>query len=154
MVRYLKKTYPEIGIVGGNIATGDAAKDLIEAGADAVKVGVGPGSICTTRIVAGIGVPQIAAVFQVARCTLLAQMVIADGGIRYSETLSRLSRRCDVVMVGSFLRERESPGEVSFLWTMFKSYRGMGSLEAMKGGCSKDRYFQEGTKEEEAVPEE
>jgi IMP dehydrogenase len=157
MVRYLKKTYPEIGIVGGNIATGDAAKDLIEAGADAVKVGVGPGSICTTRIVAGIGVPQIAAVFQVAQVAhALGKMVIADGGIRYSgDIVKAIAAGADVVMVGSlFAGTDESPGEVViFRGRSFKSYRGMGSLEAMKGGCSKDRYFQEGTKEEKLVPE-
>ncbi len=128
-VRYQKKTYPEIGIVGGNIATGDAAKDLIEAGADAVKVGVGPGSICTTRIVAGIGVPQIAAVFQVAQVAhALGKMVIADGGIRYSgDIVKAIAAGADVVMVGSlFAGTDESPGEVViFRGRSFKSYRGM-----------------------------
>ena len=156
-VRYLRNTYPEMPIVAGNIATARAAEALIEAGADAVKVGVGPGSICTTRIIAGIGVPQVAAIMEVAPVAhRLGKKVIADGGIRYSgDVVKALAAGADSVMIGSlFAGTEESPGEeVIYRGRSYKSYRGMGSLGAMKEGCSKDRYFQEGVTEEKLVPE-
>ncbi|EHM09949.1 inosine-5''-monophosphate dehydrogenase [Thermanaerovibrio velox DSM 12556] len=156
-VRELRKRYPKLQIIGGNIATGDAAKALIEAGADAVKVGIGPGSICTTRVVAGIGVPQVAAIMNVAKVAhSMGGTVIADGGIRYSgDIVKAIAAGADVVMIGSLLAgTEESPGEVVISrGRSFKSYRGMGSLGAMKEGCSKDRYFQEGTVEDKLVPE-
>jgi IMP dehydrogenase len=156
-VRELRKRYPKLQIIGGNIATGDAARALIEAGADAVKVGIGPGSICTTRVVAGIGVPQVAAIMNVAKVAhSMGGAVIADGGIRYSgDIVKAIAAGADVVMIGSLLAgTEESPGEVVISrGRSFKSYRGMGSLGAMKEGCSKDRYFQEGTVEDKLVPE-
>ena len=157
MVRYVRTTYPDLQIVAGNIATAAAADALIDAGADAVKVGIGPGSICTTRIVAGIGVPQVAAVMNVAEAAhKRGKTVIADGGIRYSgDIVKALAAGGDVVMIGSlFAGTEESPGEeVIYKGRSFKSYRGMGSLGAMKDGCSKDRYFQEGAAEDKLVPE-
>ena len=157
MVRDLRGLYPDLPLIGGNIATAEAAEALIEAGADGVKVGIGPGSICTTRIVAGIGVPQVAAVMNVAEAAhRLGKTVVADGGIRYSgDIVKALAAGGDVVMIGSlFAGTEESPGEaVIYKGRSFKSYRGMGSLGAMKGGCSKDRYFQEGTTEDKLVPE-
>lgn len=156
-VKRLHKLYPELPIIGGNIATSEAADALIDAGADGVKVGIGPGSICTTRIVAGIGVPQVAAVINVsAAAHARGKTVIADGGIRYSgDIVKALAAGADVVMMGSlFAGTEESPGEsVISRGRSFKSYRGMGSLGAMKGGCSKDRYFQEGQTEDKLVPE-
>lgn len=156
-VRNLRKLFPDLPLIGGNIATGDAAEALIEAGADGVKVGVGPGSICTTRIIAGIGVPQLAAVYNVARVAhTRGKKVIADGGIRFSGDVTKaLAAGADTVMIGSlFAGTEESPGEtVIHRGRSFKTYRGMGSLGAMKGGCSKDRYFQENTSEEKLVPE-
>ena len=132
-------------IVVGNVATGAAAKMLAEAGADAVKVGIGPGSICTTRIIAGVGVPQLSAVYDVA-CALKGTGIplIADGGLRYSgDVVKALAAGGDCVMVGSLVAgTEESPGEtIIFNGRKFKTYRGMGSLEAMENG-SKDRYFQ------------
>jgi IMP dehydrogenase len=156
-VRFLRKTYPDLPIVAGNIATARAAEALIEAGADSVKVGVGPGSICTTRIIAGIGVPQVAAIMEVAPVAhRLGKKVIADGGVRYSgDVVKALAAGADSVMIGSlFAGTEESPGEeVIYRGRSYKSYRGMGSLGAMKEGCSKDRYFQEGVSEEKLVPE-
>ena len=156
-VRFLRNTYPDLPIIAGNIATAGAAEALIEAGADAVKVGVGPGSICTTRIIAGIGVPQVAAILEVAPVAhRLGKKVIADGGIRYSgDVVKALAAGADSVMIGSlFAGTEESPGEeVIYRGRSYKSYRGMGSLGAMKEGCSKDRYFQEGVTEEKLVPE-
>ncbi len=156
-VRFLRNTYPDLPIIAGNIATAGAAEALIEAGADAVKVGVGPGSICTTRIIAGIGVPQVAAIMEVAPVAhRLGKKVIADGGIRYSgDVVKALAAGADSVMIGSlFAGTEESPGEeVIYRGRSYKSYRGMGSLGAMKEGCSKDRYFQEGVTEEKLVPE-
>ncbi|MDR1471490.1 MAG: IMP dehydrogenase [Synergistaceae bacterium] len=155
-VRDIRERYPGIQLVGGNIATAEAAKALIEAGVDAVKVGIGPGSICTTRIIAGIGVPQVAAIMNVADVAHDAGCkVIADGGIRYSgDIVKALAAGADCVMIGSlFAGTEESPGEaVIYRGRSFKSYRGMGSLGAMKGG-SKDRYFQEGADEDKLVPE-
>jgi IMP dehydrogenase len=156
-VARLRKLYPDLPLIAGNIATAEAADALIDAGADAVKIGIGPGSICTTRIVAGIGVPQVAAVMNVAEAVhKRGKTAIADGGIRYSgDIVKALAAGADVVMIGSlFAGTEESPGEaVIYRGRSFKSYRGMGSLGAMKGGCSKDRYFQEGTTEDKLVPE-
>ncbi|MDO4218580.1 MAG: IMP dehydrogenase [Synergistaceae bacterium] len=156
-VAYLRNKYPDLPLIGGNIATAEAAEALFAAGADGVKVGIGPGSICTTRIVAGIGVPQVAAVLNVANIAhKKGKTVIADGGIRYSgDIVKALAAGADSVMIGSlFAGTEESPGEqVIYKGRSFKTYRGMGSLGAMKGGCSKDRYFQEGAKEDKLVPE-
>jgi IMP dehydrogenase len=155
-VRDTKKRYPNVQVVGGNIATAEAAQALIDAGADAIKVGIGPGSICTTRIVAGIGVPQITAI---ADCVEVADRhgvpVIADGGIKYSgEVTKALAAGASCVMIGSlFAGTDESPGElVLFQGRSYKVYRGMGSLGAMKKG-SRDRYGQGGTADEKLVPE-
>jgi IMP dehydrogenase len=145
-VRWVKQNYPQVDVIGGNIATGAAALALVEAGADAVKVGIGPGSICTTRIVAGVGVPQITAIDNVA--TALAKTgvpLIADGGIRYSGDIAKAiaAGACTVMMGGMFAGTEEAPGEVIlFQGRSYKSYRGMGSLGAMAQG-SADRYFQE-----------
>ncbi|MBE6674351.1 MAG: IMP dehydrogenase [Ruminococcaceae bacterium] len=153
-LKKIKKAYPDAQIIAGNIATGAAARDLIEAGADAVKVGIGPGSICTTRIVAGIGVPQISAIFDVYQVAKEYGIpVIADGGIKYSGDLVKaIAAGGDVIMVGSLLAGcEESPGdEEIYQGRRFKVYRGMGSLASMEKG-SKDRYFQEGNKK--LVPE-
>ncbi|MDR3183835.1 MAG: IMP dehydrogenase [Prevotellaceae bacterium] len=145
-VKEVKKKYPHIEIVVGNIATGEAAKLLVEAGADAVKVGIGPGAICTTRVVAGVGVPQLTAIYEVAKAIEGSGVpIIADGGIRYSgDVVKAIAAGADTVMIGSlFAGVEESPGETIILnGRKFKSYRGMGSLEAMQEG-SKDRYFQD-----------
>ena len=142
-----KKRFPQIDIVVGNIATGEAAKALVEAGADGVKVGIGPGSICTTRVVAGVGVPQLTAVYDVAKAIKGTKIpLIADGGLRYSgDIVKALAAGGHSVMIGSLVAgTEESPGEtILFNGRKFKSYRGMGSLEAMEKG-SKDRYFQSG----------
>ncbi len=146
MVRKLKRDYPDIDVVAGNIATGKAAQALIEAGADGIKVGIGPGSICTTRIIAGIGVPQLSAIMEVYEVAKQHGIpVIADGGIKYSgDIVKALAAGADSIMAGSlFAGTEESPGEtIIHEGRKFKSYRGMGSLEAMQRG-SKDRYFQE-----------
>lgn len=146
-LREAKKRFPEIDIVVGNIATGEAAKALVEAGADGVKVGIGPGSICTTRVVAGVGVPQLSAVYDVAKALKGTNVpLIADGGLRYSgDVVKALAAGGYCVMIGSLVAgTEESPGEtIIFNGRKFKSYRGMGSLEAMENG-SKDRYFQSG----------
>lgn len=142
-----KKRFPNIDIVVGNIATGEAAKMLVEAGADGVKVGIGPGSICTTRVVAGVGVPQLSAVYDVAKALRGTGIpLIADGGLRYSgDVVKALAAGGYSVMIGSLVAgTEESPGDtIIFNGRKFKSYRGMGSLEAMENG-SKDRYFQGG----------
>lgn len=158
-VRWVKENYPQIQVVGGNIATADAALALAEAGADAVKVGIGPGSICTTRIVAGVGVPQISAIADVA--TALKGMnvpVIADGGIRFSGDLAKaIAAGASVVMMGSmFAGTEEAPGEVElFQGRSYKAYRGMGSMGAMaQSQGSSDRYFQDSSAgAEKLVPE-
>jgi len=141
-----KKRFSEIDIIVGNIATGEAALALAEAGADAVKVGIGPGSICTTRVIAGVGVPQLSAIFEVSEALKGTDIpVIADGGIRYSgDIVKALAAGANTIMAGSlFAGVEESPGEtIIFNGRKFKSYRGMGSLEAMEKG-SKDRYFQD-----------
>ena len=152
-----KKRFPNIDIVVGNIATGEAAKALVEAGADGVKVGIGPGSICTTRVVAGVGVPQLSAVYDVAKALKGTGIpLIADGGLRYSgDVVKALAAGGYSVMIGSLVAgTEESPGEtIIFNGRKFKSYRGMGSLEAMEHG-SKDRYFQSGTSDvKKLVPE-
>jgi len=146
----------DVDVVAGNIATGEAAKDLIEAGADAVKVGIGPGSICTTRIVAGVGVPQISAIDEVAQvANAMGVPVIADGGIKYSGDVAKaLAVGASCVMLGSALAGTyEAPGEmIIYNGRQFKEYRGMGSIGAMSKG-STDRYFQEGTAADKLVPE-
>ncbi len=157
MVKVLKQKYPDCQILAGNIATGEAAQALIDAGADAVKVGIGPGSICTTRVVAGVGVPQITAIMDVAEVTRKNGIpLVADGGIRYSGDVAKaIAVGADVVMAGSLLAGTdESPGEkILFEGRVYKSYRGMGSLGAMQQG-SKDRYFQgDITETEKLVPE-
>lgn len=145
-LKEVKKAFPEIDIVVGNIATGEAAKYLADAGADGIKVGIGPGSICTTRVVAGIGVPQLSAIYDVAKALKGSGIpVIADGGLRYSgDIVKALAAGGNSVMMGSLLAGvEESPGEtIIYNGRRFKSYRGMGSLEAMDKG-SKDRYFQD-----------
>jgi IMP dehydrogenase len=145
-LKAVKAVYPELQIVVGNIATAEAAKYLAEAGADAVKVGIGPGSICTTRVIAGVGVPQLTAINEVAKALEGSGVpVIADGGIRYTgDIVKAIAAGADVVMLGSmFAGVEESPGEtIIYEGRKFKSYRGMGSLEAMQKG-SKDRYFQD-----------
>ena len=153
-VRKIKSVYPELQIIAGNIATAEATRDLIEAGADCVKVGIGPGSICTTRIVAGVGVPQLTAVMDcVEEGNKHGIPVIADGGIKYSgDVVKALAAGANVVMMGSmFAGCEEAPGEMEiYQGRSYKVYRGMGSLSAMASG-SKDRYFQEGNKK--LVPE-
>ena len=153
-VRNIKSAYPELQLIAGNIATAEATRDLIEAGADCVKVGIGPGSICTTRIVAGVGVPQLTAVMDcVEEANKHGIPVIADGGIKYSgDVVKALAAGAKVVMMGSmFAGCEEAPGEMEiYQGRSYKVYRGMGSLSAMASG-SKDRYFQEGNKK--LVPE-
>ena len=146
VLKAVKNKFPDTDVIVGNIATGEAAKYLVEAGADAVKVGIGPGSICTTRVVAGVGFPQLSAIMDVAEAIKGSGVpVIADGGIRYTGDIPKaLAAGADCVMLGSLLAgTKESPGEtIIFEGRKFKSYRGMGSIEAMEHG-SKDRYFQD-----------
>ena len=156
-VNWIKKNFSKTDVIGGNIATGDAARALVDAGADAVKVGIGPGSICTTRIVAGVGVPQITAINNVAEALKAKKIpLIADGGIRYSGDVAKaLAAGAYNVMLGSmFAGTEEAPGEVElFQGRSYKSYRGMGSIGAMQQG-SKDRYFQDSEDNaEKLVPE-
>jgi IMP dehydrogenase len=155
-VGWVKQHHPDMQVIGGNIATAAAARALVDAGADAVKVGIGPGSICTTRIIAGIGVPQISAVANVAaELSKDGIPLIADGGIRYSGDLAKaLAAGAYSVMIGSMLAgTEEAPGEVElYKGRSYKAYRGMGSLGAMKEGSS-DRYFQEGGEQDKLVPE-
>jgi len=142
----IKKKFPDLDVIVGNIATADGAKYLVDAGADGVKVGIGPGSICTTRVIAGVGIPQFSAVLEVANALKGSGVpIIADGGIRYTgDIVKAIAAGADCVMLGSLLAgTKESPGEtIIFEGRKFKSYRGMGSVEAMKQG-SKDRYFQD-----------
>jgi IMP dehydrogenase len=156
MIGTLRDKYPEIQLVGGNVATGTGAKALIDRGVDAVKVGVGPGSICTTRIVTGAGVPQITAIGEASGvCEEAAVPLIADGGIKFSgDVVKALAAGANAVMIGSlFAGTEEAPGEtVLFQGRTFKEYRGMGSLGAMKRGSS-DRYFQDEFDERKLVPE-
>jgi IMP dehydrogenase len=155
-VRQLRETFPEVQLIAGNVATYAGAKALIAAGADAVKVGIGPGSICTTRIVTGAGMPQITAIQEASRACREADVpCIADGGIKFSGDVAKaIAAGADVVMIGSlFAGTEEAPGETIFYQgRTFKSYRGMGSIGAMKEG-SKDRYFQEGREDAKLVPE-
>jgi len=156
-IRDIKKNYPEVQIIGGNVATQEGAVSLIEAGVDAVKVGVGPGSICTTRIVAGVGIPQLSAILETAEVSKRYDVpIIADGGIKFSGDLTKaIAAGAHTVMIGNlFAGTDESPGElVLYQGRSYKVYRGMGSLEAMKEG-SKDRYFQEDVESEaKLVPE-
>lgn len=155
-VKVIKAKYPKLEIIAGNVATAGATKALCEAGADAIKVGIGPGSICTTRIVSGVGVPQISAIDE---CALEADKfgvpVIADGGIKYSGDIAKaLAAGASSVMIGSLLAGTdESPGELfTYQGRQYKAYRGMGSLGAMQKGSS-DRYFQQGTAQDKLVPE-
>lgn len=154
--RELRAAHPDLAIISGNVATAEGTRALIDAGADAVKVGIGPGSICTTRMVSGVGVPQVTAV---ASCALAAAdtpaRIIADGGIKYSGDVTKaIAAGAHVVMIGSLLAGTdESPGDVVlYQGRSYKVYRGMGSLEAMRQG-SKDRYFQEGVEQSKLVPE-
>ena len=154
-VAWVKKNFPNVQVIGGNIVTGDAALALMDAGADAVKVGVGPGSICTTRIVAGVGVPQITAVGMVAEALKGRIPLIADGGIRYSGDIAKalVAGASSIMIGGLFAGTEESPGETElFQGRSYKSYRGMGSLGAMEQG-SKDRYFQDASDADKLVPE-
>ena len=157
-VQWVKTTYPTLQVIGGNIATGEAATALVKAGADAVKVGIGPGSICTTRIIAGVGAPQISAISNVAMALKGTGVpLIADGGIRYSGDIAKaLVAGAHTIMIGGmFAGTEEAPGEVElFQGRAYKSYRGMGSLGAMqqKQGSS-DRYFQEASEADKLVPE-
>ncbi|GAB2502024.1 IMP dehydrogenase [Arenimonas alkanexedens] len=154
-VAWVKKNFPNLQVIGGNIVTGDAALALFDAGADAVKVGVGPGSICTTRIVAGVGVPQITAVGMVAEALKGRIPLIADGGIRYSGDIAKalVAGASSIMIGGLFAGTEEGPGEVElFQGRSYKSYRGMGSLGAMELG-SKDRYFQDASDADKLVPE-
>ncbi len=153
-VKKIRKQYPDLTICAGNVATGEGTRDLIEAGASIVKVGIGPGSICTTRVIAGIGVPQITAIYDCAQAARVYNVpVIADGGIKFSGDVTKaIAAGAKAVMLGSlFAGTEESPGESEiYQGRRFKVYRGMGSLGAMKEG-SKDRYFQEN--ESKLVPE-
>jgi IMP dehydrogenase len=156
-VRWVKQHFPDVQVIGGNIATAAAARDLVEHGADGVKVGIGPGSICTTRIVAGVGVPQITAIANVAEALKDTGVpLIADGGIRFSGDVSKaIAAGAHCVMIGGlFAGTEEAPGEVElYQGRSYKSYRGMGSLGAMQQGSS-DRYFQEASGNvEKLVPE-
>ncbi|MGQ9660081.1 MAG: IMP dehydrogenase [Thermochromatium sp.] len=157
-VRWIKRHYPDLQVIGGNIATADAARALVEAGADAVKVGIGPGSICTTRIVAGVGVPQITAVANVNEALKGTDVpLIADGGLRFSGDIAKaIAAGAHSVMIGGlFAGTDESPGEIEiYQGRSYKSYRGMGSLGAMSASeGSSDRYFQENIEKEKLVPE-
>ena len=153
-VKRIKALYPDVQLIAGNVATAEGTRALIEAGADCVKIGIGPGSICTTRVVAGIGVPQITAVYDAARVAAEYDVpIIADGGVKYSGDIAKaLAAGASVVMLGSLLAGcEESPGDTEvFQGRQFKVYRGMGSLAAMNQG-SKDRYFQQNNKK--LVPE-
>jgi IMP dehydrogenase len=155
LVKEIKKRF-DVDVVAGNVATAAATRDLIAAGADAVKVGIGPGSICTTRIVAGVGVPQISAIDECAAAAAEFDVpVIADGGIKYSGDIAKaLAVGASSVMIGSLLAgTEESPGEtIMYQGRQYKAYRGMGSIGAMQKG-SNDRYFQEGTAADKLVPE-
>lgn len=157
-IRWIKQHYPDVQLIGGNIATGEAAKALVAAGADGVKVGIGPGSICTTRIVAGVGVPQITAIDNVAQALKGSDVpLIADGGIRYSGDIAKaLAIGAHTVMIGGLLAgTEEAPGEIDlYQGRSYKSYRGMGSISAMsQAHGSKDRYFQETSEVDKLVPE-
>jgi IMP dehydrogenase len=152
----IKKRFPGADVIAGNVATKDGARALIDAGADAIKVGMGPGSICTTRVVAGVGVPQITAIDECATACANADVpIVADGGIKYSGDITKaIAAGAETVMIGSlFAGTEESPGEtILYQGRTYKVYRGMGSLEAMKAG-SKDRYAQGDVEDAKLVPE-
>lgn len=157
LVTRIKEQYPEVVVIAGNVATAEGTRDLIKAGVDTVKVGIGPGSICTTRVIAGIGVPQVTAIYDCANeANKYGIPIIADGGIKYSGDITKaIAAGADVVMLGSLLAgTEESPGDIEiYQGRSYKVYRGMGSLAAMKGG-SRDRYFQEETESDnKLVPE-
>ncbi len=157
MVKRLRRKFPDLAIVAGNVGTAEATRDIIRAGADAVKVGIGPGSICTTRVVAGIGVPQITAIMECAKVASRYKIpLIADGGIKQTGDIAKaVAAGADCVMIGSlFAGVDESPGEkVLYEGRSYKLYRGMGSIEAMRQG-SKDRYFQDAEDDiQKLVPE-
>ncbi len=158
-VRHIKKQYPELQVIAGNVVTGDAAEALVDAGADGIKVGIGPGSICTTRVVAGVGVPQVSAVSEVAAAMARKGVpLISDGGIRYSGDIAKaiVAGAHSVMIGGLFAGTEESPGEVElYQGRSYKAYRGMGSVGAMSGKHgSRDRYFQDATEQlEKLVPE-
>ena len=156
-VKTIKKEFPDIDVIGGNVATPEGAIELVKAGADAVKVGMGPGSICTTRIIAGIGVPQITAILTIKEALKGRDIsIIADGGIRFSGDISKaIAAGADSVMLGSlFAGTEEAPGEVElFQGRSFKTYRGMGSIGAMTERQDANRYFQEDVDSEKLVPE-
>jgi IMP dehydrogenase len=156
-VREIKRRYPETQLIAGNVATAEGTRELIAAGADAVKVGIGPGSICTTRVVTGAGVPQISAIFECVRAAKDSGVpIIADGGVKFSGDVAKaIAAGADVVMIGSlFAGTEEAPGElILFQGRSFKTYRGMGSIGAMREG-SRDRYSQERVEmESKLVPE-
>jgi IMP dehydrogenase len=156
-VQWVKKKYPGVEVIGGNVGTGDGAKALVDHGADGVKVGIGPGSICTTRVVAGVGVPQITAIADCAKALASTNTnVIADGGIKYSGDVAKaIAAGAHTVMIGSlFAGTDEAPGEIIlYQGRSYKVYRGMGSIGAMRAG-SRDRYFQaEVTSDAKLVPE-
>jgi IMP dehydrogenase len=157
MVKWVKQNYPGIDVVAGNIATGEAATALLAAGADAVKVGIGPGSICTTRVVAGVGIPQISAIYDCAKALKGAIPIIADGGIRHSGDVPKaIVAGADTIMAGSlFAGTDESPGEkIIHQGRQYVMYRGMGSLSAMReGSASRERYGQGNIQEDELVPQ-
>ena len=156
-IKTIKKEFPNIDVIGGNVATPEGAIELVKAGADAVKVGMGPGSICTTRIIAGIGVPQITAILTIKEALKGRDIsIIADGGIRFSGDISKaIAAGADSVMLGSlFAGTEEAPGEVElFQGRSFKTYRGMGSIGAMTERQDANRYFQEDVDSEKLVPE-
>jgi IMP dehydrogenase len=156
VIRQFKKLFPDTPLIAGNVATYEGARDLIELGVDAIKVGIGPGSICTTRVIAGAGVPQITAVIDCARAAEKYDVpVISDGGIKFSGDITKaIAAGANAVMIGSlFAGTDEAPGEtILYQGRTFKAYRGMGSIAAMKEG-SKDRYFQEDADTEKLVPE-
>lgn len=156
MVKQVRQAYPNIDIIAGNVATGDAVRALAEAGANIIKVGIGPGSICTTRVIAGVGIPQVTAIYDCAKVAdEYGVPIIADGGIKYSgDIVKALAAGASAVMLGSLLAGvQESPGDTEvFQGRRYKVYRGMGSLSAMKAG-SKDRYFQESEEVKKLVPE-
>jgi IMP dehydrogenase len=156
-VKEIKKRHPALDVLAGNVGTAEGAKALVDAGADAVKVGMGVGSICTTRVISGVGMPQLTAVTEACKAAAPANVpVIADGGVRFSGDITKaLAAGATTVMIGSLLAgTEESPGEtVLYQGRTYKVYRGMGSLEAMRGGMSKDRYFQEGHEDMKLVPE-
>jgi len=157
MVKWVKKNHPGIDVVAGNIATGEAAVTLRDAGADAVKVGIGPGSICTTRVVAGVGIPQITAIYECAKALGGSIPIIADGGIRHSGDVPKaIVAGADTIMAGSlFAGTDESPGEkIIHQGRQYVVYRGMGSLAAMReGAASRERYGQSNIREDELVPQ-